>query len=148
LAVKLAEHAARAMPGVRSPWAAAMRRELDHTGDDPAALRWALGCIVASYRVRLTQRPGVGSRRVSWRLAATSGALLLLIGLALQDRAGGQTEPPRPAFHDTTCEPPERPPHIIDRSAPARHPSCADRIAPARLLPTKQPPREADERVR
>jgi hypothetical protein len=58
LAAKLAQHAAWVLPGARSPWADAMRRELDYIGDDRAALRWALGCILASYRARLTHRPG------------------------------------------------------------------------------------------
>jgi hypothetical protein len=88
LAVKLVQHAARVLPGARSPWAEAMRRELDYIGDDPAAVRWALGCIAASYRTRLAQWSSV---RPTWRQAATSGALMILIGLALQENAGGQT---------------------------------------------------------
>jgi hypothetical protein len=106
LAVKVAQHATCVMPGARSPWADAMRRELDYIENDPAALRWALGCMVASYRARLTHRPSF-SVRVAWRHVATSGVLMLLIGLALQDHAGGQTQPPRPAFDETICDPPE-----------------------------------------
>jgi hypothetical protein len=102
LAVKLAQHAACVMPGARSPWAEAMRRELDYIGDDSAALRWAFGCIVASYRARLTHRPGLRSAP-ALRYVATSGALMLVIGLALQANAGGPVQRPRPAFDETAC---------------------------------------------
>ena len=90
LAVQLVQHAASALPGARAPWAEAMRRELDYIADDSAALRWALGCIIASYRTRLTQWFMI---RPTWRQFATSGALMVLIGLALQENAGGQTQP-------------------------------------------------------
>ena len=107
LAGQLARHAACVLPGARSPWADAMRRELDYIADDPAALRWALGCILASYRARLTHRPNFSARgfstRAAWHVAA-SGVVMLVIGLALQDNAGGQTAPPRPAFDETTCD--------------------------------------------
>jgi hypothetical protein len=104
-AVKLAQHAARVLPDARSPWADAMRREIDYIADDPAALRWALGCVLASYRARLAPRPCF-SRRAVGRYVATGGVLMLLIGVGLQGNAGGQTAPPRPAFDETTCEPP------------------------------------------
>ena len=52
-AVKLAQHASWLLSGAQSPWAAAMRRELEYIDDDSAALRWALGCVAASYRARL-----------------------------------------------------------------------------------------------
>jgi hypothetical protein len=102
LAVKLAQHAAWVLPGARSPWADAMRRELDYIGDDPAAVRWALGCILASYRARLLHRPNFRAR-ATWRQVATSGVLMLLIGLALQENAGGQTAPPPPACDGPTA---------------------------------------------
>jgi hypothetical protein len=109
-AVTLVQHAVRVLPGAQSPWADAMRRELDYIGDDPAALRWALGCVLASYKVRLTHRPSgsvaVTCRQITWRQFATCGALMLMIGLALQDNADGQTEPPRPALDETACERP------------------------------------------
>ena len=114
LAVRLAQHAARIMPGARSPWADAMRRELDYIKDDPAALRWALGCILASYRARLAHRPSLGAR-AAWRQVATSGVLMLLIGLALQDNAGGQTAQPRPVFNETTCDLPGVSPELRPR---------------------------------
>ena len=98
-AVTLAQHAACVMPGARSPWADAMRRELDYIGDDPAALRWALGCILASYRARLTHRRAA----TVWRYVASSGAVLLVIGLGIQANAGGQSQLARPSPDGTTC---------------------------------------------
>ena len=103
LSVTLARHAASVLPGAGSSWVEAMRRELDYIDDDPAALRWALGCVLASYRVRLAQRAGL-SGRAAWRYAATSGLLMLLIGLALDENAGGQPAPPPPAFDATRCD--------------------------------------------
>jgi pimeloyl-ACP methyl ester carboxylesterase len=113
-AVKLAQHASWVLPGARSPWADAMRRELDYIADDSAALRWALGCVLASYRARLTHPPCLRAR-AAWRQVATSGALMLLIGLALQGNAGGQTELPRPAFDETTCDLPGVAPELRAR---------------------------------
>jgi hypothetical protein len=150
MAVRLARHAAWVMPGARSRWAEAMRHELDYMEDDPAAVRWALGCILASYRMRLTDWPRVG-RRPSWRHAAACAALMLLIGLALHDHAGGQTEPP--AVNAATCPrtsaqiqaPPPCGPCGANvaanvgehRAQAAAVTSCADRTS-----------HEADERVR
>jgi hypothetical protein len=102
LSLTLAQHAAWVLPGAGSSWAEAMRRELDYI-DDPAALRWALGCVLASYRVRLADRSGF-SGRSAWRYVATSGVLLLLIGFALDENAGGQPAPPPPAFDAIRCD--------------------------------------------
>lgn len=140
LAVKLMQHAARILPGARSPWADAMRRELDYIGDDPAAVRWALGCILASYRARLADRPSFRTP-ATWQHVAASGALIILIGLTLQDNAGGQTAPPHPAFDETACDTarasPELRPRgakistdVIDRQAQAPDTACADRFGP------------------
>ncbi len=112
LAVTLARHAAWMLPSAPSSWAQAMRHELDYIADDSAALRWAFGCMLASYKARLTQW---FNPRPAWRHVATSGALMLLIGLALQERAGGQTEPPRPGFDETTCDLPGVSPEIRPR---------------------------------
>jgi hypothetical protein len=149
LAVRLVQHAACVMPGARSPWADAMRRELDYIKDDPAALRWALGCILASYRARLTHRPSLSAWRLrapaAWRQVAASGVLMLLIGLALQDNAGGQTEPPRPAFDETMCDLPGMPPQISpnDRVSVPRNNDNPDagrfRSDCADPLPAKKP---------
>jgi hypothetical protein len=100
-----------------------MRRELDYIADDRAALRWALGCLAAGYRMRWTQRLRAP---IAWRSVATGGALMLVIGIALQDRAGGQTAPPPPpAFEETACDPATKP-----LPKPRQNQPCVDRMTP------------------
>jgi len=125
---KLAQHASGVLPGGHSPWAEAMRRELDYIADDRAALRWAVGSVLASYRMRLLQGPWF-KLRTGWRQVAASGAVMLLLGLALHDNAGGQTEPPRPPPSDeTVCNRPGAAPELrldgggLDRPAGHRAP--------------------------
>jgi len=129
-AMRLAQHAAGVMPGARSPWADAMRRELDYIEHDSAALRWALGCVLASYRLRLADRPW-WSARGNWRHVAASSMLMLLVGLAFHDRADGQTEPPRPALNETTCDRIDAPVSVRrnhdNADAERVQPDCADR---------------------
>jgi hypothetical protein len=169
-----------------------MRRELDYIEDDRAALHWALGCVLASYRARLAARTVVGLDRLRhlpsarnrkhpislWRLsterirrhpislsgshtgevlrhAAASGALMLVIGLALLENAGGQTAPPAsspPVVNETACDTADKAPEGAAnlgrtlRSGPVRAPGagraastpetpCADQNAPVRVLP-------------
>ena len=133
-AVRLAQHASSVLPGTRSPWAEAMRRELDYIADDAAALRWAIGCVFASYRTRLLQW---FSPRTSWRQIAASGALMVLLALAVHDNAGGQTEPPRPEPNETACEPPGASPVLrqdrggLNRTADIGRRTCrSDRADP------------------
>jgi hypothetical protein len=113
LAAKLCRHAAAVLPDA-SPWAQAMRCELDYITDDGAALDWAFGCLLASYRTVLTARAAAGLGRLRrfflarnpallLRHAALSCALMLAIGLALLDNAGGQTPPP-PVLDETACD--------------------------------------------
>jgi len=100
LAMRLVQHAGSAMPGARTHWARAMRCEIDYIADDMAALRWALGCVLASYRARLRgRRPGP---RTAWNVAASS-VVMLVIGVALHDNAGGQTRPLQPAPDKAIC---------------------------------------------
>jgi hypothetical protein len=156
-AVKFAQHASWVLPGARSPWADAMRRELDYIEDDRAALRWAVGCVLASYKARLAGLPRMQARigrGAVLRHAATSGAVMLLIGLALLENAGGQTEPPRPVVNETTCDRPNILPDIdptlssgtvsvprdMDHSAPKPDTSCADRVTPIRFPPKYRKP--------
>ena len=54
LAHALANHAAGTLPWARASWAAPMRQEVDAIEDDLAALRWAAGCVVATYSERIT----------------------------------------------------------------------------------------------
>jgi hypothetical protein len=118
LAVRLAQHASWVLPGARSPWADAMRRELDYIEDDAAALRWAFGCALASYKARLAFRSVFSTRAVWWR-AATSGVLMLFIGFALLENAGGQPQPQRSVFNETTCDLPNVSPDIRPRDCDA-----------------------------
>jgi|SRR5262245_26215079 len=139
LAVSLARHAAWLLPSAL--WAQAMRHELDYIADDKAALRWAFGCMLASYQARFLHRPWLSAR--AWRRVATSGALMLMTGLALQEHAASQTEPPRPATNETTCDLPRvspelRPPEFIKQSAHEPDTSCTDRTAPIPLLPERR----------
>jgi hypothetical protein len=156
-AVKFAQHSSWVLPAARSPWADAMRRELDYIEDDRAALRGAVGCVLASYKARLAGLPRIGARvgrGAVLRHAATSGAVMLLIGLALLENAGGQTEPPRPVVNETTCDRPNISPDIdptlssgtvsvprdMDHSAPKPDTSCADQVAPIRFPPKYRKP--------
>ncbi len=52
LAFALIAHAADVLPPLRSPWGEAMKHELDHIEGDVEALRWAAGCVIASYLER------------------------------------------------------------------------------------------------
>jgi pimeloyl-ACP methyl ester carboxylesterase len=113
LALRLAQHASRVLPGA-GPWADAMRHELDYIADDAAALRWAFGGLLASYRARLAQWRCF-SARASFRYVGTIGVLLLVIGLALEGHASGQTEPPQPVFDETACDLPGVSPEIRPR---------------------------------
>jgi hypothetical protein len=152
LAATLARHAAWVLPS--ATWAQAMQHEFHYIADDKAALRWAFGCMLASYKARLTHRPRL-SPRATWRHVATSGVLMLLIGLALQEHAASQTEPPRPGFDETACELPGVSPELrprlrcgpcgakiaadfIDHPAQELDTSCTDRTAPIPFLPTRQ----------
>lgn len=49
VAIALIDHAARVLSVRGSTWAAAMRSELHHIDEDVDALRWAAGCVFASY---------------------------------------------------------------------------------------------------
>jgi hypothetical protein len=51
-AFAVASHAAGVMPSLRASWADAVQQEVHHIPDDHAALEWALGCLLESYRKR------------------------------------------------------------------------------------------------
>jgi hypothetical protein len=146
-AVKLARHAAAVLPGA-SPWARAMQHELDYIEDDRAALAWALGCVLASYKARLA---GARTREVL-RHAVASGALMLAIGLALLENGGGQAAPapPPPVPDETACDKADKPSESglgLERNPartlplgtisgrPAPETPCTDRSAPLRVRP-------------
>jgi hypothetical protein len=90
IARKAVRHASWVLPDSRSIWAEAMRRELDYIENDRAALRWAAGCIIASYAARLA-----ALRQAGWRTAlrpVLAGAMLVFTALALA-HASARPEP-------------------------------------------------------
>src|SRR5258708_13278178 len=110
-AVKLAQHAAWVLSGAQSSWADAMRRELDYIEDDRAALRWAVGCVMASYMARLA-----ALTRLRWRVSSrpvVASILLLFLALAVQGHASGEAS--LPVFEETTCDLPDVTPDIRPR---------------------------------
>jgi pimeloyl-ACP methyl ester carboxylesterase len=89
-----------------------MRRELDYIEDDRAALRWAIGCVMASYLARLA-----APQRPRWRTVsapALAGSMLLFTALAL-GHASDQTAPSLAAFEETACDLPDMLPEIRPR---------------------------------
>jgi len=57
IALGLATHAAHILPLERREWSRAMISEVDHLPSAGAAIRWALGCIIAGYfeRIRMNR---------------------------------------------------------------------------------------------
>ena len=88
--------------------------QVDYIEDDGAALRWALGCIWAGYRTKVT-----GLARRAWpvlsRPIAASSALIVIIALSLQGPAIGQTQPSSREFNQTSCDLPDLTPDIRSR---------------------------------
>ena len=67
-AVRLAAHAEKALPRGRADWASAMRNEVHHISGNYAALKWALGCVFASYRERMRTMIAGNPRISRWVL--------------------------------------------------------------------------------
>jgi hypothetical protein len=147
VAVKLVRHAGLMLPGA-SPWAQAMRREIDYIDDDRAALGWALGCILASYKTRLA----APRTREILRHATAGGALMLVVALAVLEISGGQAAPAPspPVVDETACDvtdkapgadqKPDRPPSSPVRDAndagrPSPETPCARPRAPVHAVP-------------
>jgi pimeloyl-ACP methyl ester carboxylesterase len=114
LAVRAVQHASWVLPAEYAPWADAMRRELHYIEDDRATLRWAVGCVVASYTKRLLVPPRVRAR-LFLKPVGASGMLVLVLVLALEGHARGQTDAFIPAFEETKCELPDMSPDIGSR---------------------------------
>jgi hypothetical protein len=111
------------LPGARSDWAEAMRHEIAYIEDDAAALRWAVGCVSASYAARLA---ALAQRH--WRVSpgpVVAGSALLLMAMALQGHASDQATPP--ARDETNCELPAVSPEI--QPSQGRDNSEMDRLA-------------------
>jgi hypothetical protein len=96
VASALIAHAANVLPPLRFPWGEAMKHELDHIEDDVEAVRWAAGCVIASYLERggrkMNQSFGTIVRKPSafLPLAMSLTALALLGGAYLFALATGQ----------------------------------------------------------
>jgi hypothetical protein len=123
IAVLLAQHAARVLPRARSPWAEAMRRELDYVADDRAALRWAIGCVTASYTAQLVVVLRFCGRILSRPILA--GGMLLSIALAL---AHANDLAKRPDCRARTNA------EMIGDPGQVPNPSCSDRRQPVRFI--------------
>jgi hypothetical protein len=96
LASALIAHAADVLPPLRSPWGEAMKHELDHIEDDVEALKWGVGCVIASYLERggrgMNQSFGTIVRKPSafLPLAMSLTALALLGGAYIFALVTGQ----------------------------------------------------------
>ncbi len=104
LSCSLIAHAGNVLPLGRSAWAEAMKNELQHIEGDLEALRWASGCVIASYFERggrkMNQSFGNIVRKPSafLPLAMSITALALLAGayiFALATGHGGLVREPR-----------------------------------------------------
>lgn len=126
IAVLLAQHASRVLPrarSARSPWAEAMRRELDYIEDDRAALRWAIGCVTASYTAQLVAVLRFCGRLLSRPLLAAG--MLLSVALAL---AHANDLANRPDCRSRSNA------ELIGDPRQAPNPSCSDRHQPVRFI--------------
>ena len=93
LAAALIEHAARVLPQTRGEWGTAMRHELSQIESDREALRWAGGCMAASYMER--GRSMVTRQRVVVALAT----LLAVAAVGAASRWVGQRPYVSPGDH-------------------------------------------------
>jgi hypothetical protein len=126
IAMLLAQHASRVLPrarSARSPWAEAMRRELDYIEDDRAALHWAIGCVTASYTAQLVVALRFCGRLLSRPLLAAG--MLLSVALAL---AHANDMAKRPDCRSRSNA------EMIGDSKQAPNPSCSDRHQPVRFI--------------
>jgi len=93
----LAGHAARVLPRARADWARAMRRETDQVANDRAALRWALGCVFASYLERIdvmnARRHGISRWVLGLEMLMCFWWLTWMFGALLSRGAYGFTGP-------------------------------------------------------
>jgi hypothetical protein len=75
LANGLMSCAERLLPLERSSWAKAMRAELQHIDGDYAALAWAFGCCVSSFKLLIGERVMKRELTVSFTISAAFGVL-------------------------------------------------------------------------
>lgn len=79
MASALLAHAARMLPRNRSSWAEAIEREGQYIENDAAALRWAMGGVLASYRERIM---AMDLHQRMNRLSAIAPTVMSLLALA------------------------------------------------------------------
>jgi hypothetical protein len=85
IAVRLLRHATSVLPPNREHWADAMAAELAHIPDDAAALKWALGCVVASYSERIQHMTTVKPGLSRWVLCVEMFCFLVMPTLGFFD---------------------------------------------------------------
>jgi hypothetical protein len=85
IAVRLVRHAARVLPPNREHWADAMAAELAHIPEDSTALKWALGCVVASYSERIQHMTTVRVGLSRWVLCVEMFCFFLMPTLGFFD---------------------------------------------------------------
>ena len=94
-AAGLVRHSASILPKNRSHWAHAMAAEFDHIPGNAEALRWALGCVLASYAERIRIMSDVSLPVSRWVLCSemlfcfTPLTLCFLTILAYWERLSG-----------------------------------------------------------
>ena len=77
LAAMLLKHAARISPPARREWVHAMHNELAHLPQGAAALSWALGCALVSYRERVFVMIGSVNNVARWLLSIEMAVCLV-----------------------------------------------------------------------
>jgi hypothetical protein len=85
IAVRLVRHAAMVLPPNREHWADAMAAELAHIPDSAAALKWALGCVLASYSERIQDMTAVKPGLSRWVLCVEMFCFLAMPTLGFFD---------------------------------------------------------------
>lgn len=77
LALRLVKHAEFVLPGSLSAWGIAMRNEIEYIEPNRDALKWALGCVSASYLQRIAYLNVVQITVIRWLLSAFIGTWAL-----------------------------------------------------------------------
>jgi hypothetical protein len=85
VARRLLRHAAKVLPPSREHWADAMAAELAHIPDSAAALKWALGCVFASYSERIQDMTAVKPGLSRWVLCVEMFCFLAMPTLGFFD---------------------------------------------------------------
>jgi hypothetical protein len=97
LALQMVDHAVRAMPPARKPWAIAMQREIAFTENDGEAFTWACGCVWACYYERIGPMRNILLKSLA---GATFISVAAVVAIAALSAVGpfGQRNPEDVAF--------------------------------------------------